>query len=107
MAAFDVFILSSLYEGLPNVVLEAMACGRPVVATAVDGTPEAVVQGKTGLLVPAKDTAALAKAIMQMAGDPHLRRSMGLQARREAVSKHGLAGQIDAFHKLYQELYCP
>ena len=55
MAAGDLFVLPSLSEGLPTVVCEAMNCGRPVVATAVDGTPEIVRDGETGLLVPPSD----------------------------------------------------
>jgi glycosyltransferase involved in cell wall biosynthesis len=105
MAAFDAFVLPSLYEGLPNAVLEAMACGKPVVATAVDGTPEIVVHGETGLLVPAKDPDALAEAILRIAGNPHFRRWMGSLARRRIVLEHGLDDQVDAFHALYQELF--
>jgi L-malate glycosyltransferase len=104
LAAFDVFTLPSLYEGLPNAVLEAMACGRPVVATAVDGTPEVVAEGETGLLVPPRDPDRLSEAVLRLAGDARLRTSMGAEARRRAVRDHGVDGQVDAFHRLYQEL---
>jgi glycosyltransferase involved in cell wall biosynthesis len=86
------------------VVLEAMACGKPVVATAVDGTPEVVADGETGLLVPPRDPERLAEAILKLAGNPRLRTAMGLEARRRAVAFHGVDRQVDAFHALYQEL---
>ncbi len=104
LAAFDVFVLPSLYEGLPNAVLEAMACGRPVVATAVDGTPEVVEDGVTGLLVPPRDPARLSEALLKLAGNARLRKRMGREARRRAVGGHGVDRQVDAFHALYQEL---
>ena len=63
LPGFDVFAMSSLYEGLPCAVVEAMTCGVPVVATAVNSVPEVVVPGKTGLLVPTKNPAALARAL--------------------------------------------
>ncbi len=106
LAAFDVFVLPSLYEGLPNAVLEAMACGRPVVATAVDGTPEVVDNGVTGLLVPPRDPARLSEALLKLAGDARLRSRMGREARRRAVGRHGVDRQVNAFHALYRELLC-
>lgn len=106
LAAFDVFVLPSLYEGLPNAVLEAMACGRPVVATAVDGTPEVVEDGVTGLLVPPRDPARLSEALLKTAGSARLRERMGREARRRAVALHGVDRQVDAFHGLYRELLC-
>jgi glycosyltransferase involved in cell wall biosynthesis len=104
LAVFDVFVLPSLYEGLPNAVLEAMASGKPVVATAVDGTPEAVVHGSTGMLVPPSDPSALAGAVLHVLSDPGRMRRMGAAGRDRAVREFGLAGQIEAFHRLFQEL---
>lgn len=63
LPGFDAFAMSSLYEGLPCAVVEAMTCGVPVVATAVNSVPEVVVPGKTGLLVPTRDPAGLARAL--------------------------------------------
>jgi glycosyltransferase involved in cell wall biosynthesis len=77
LAAADALVLPSSIEGLPLVVLEAMAAGRPVVATSVGGTPEAVVDGETGLLVPPGDIEALAHAIDALLGDPELARRLG------------------------------
>lgn len=86
MKRFDLFVLPSLWEGLPNAVLEAMAAGRPVVATRVDGTPEAVAEGVTALLVPPKDPPALAEAISCLLRDPEMRRRFG-EAGRARVEK--------------------
>jgi glycosyltransferase involved in cell wall biosynthesis len=72
LACSDVVVLPSLYEGLPLSVLEAMAAERPVVATAVGGTDEAVIDGETGLLVPPGDPAALAGALAIVLGDPDI-----------------------------------
>jgi teichuronic acid biosynthesis glycosyltransferase TuaC len=82
MSAGDVFVLPSLSEGLPTVVCEAMNCGRPVVATAVDGTPEIVRDGETGLLVPPRDAGALAAALGRVLGEPGLAARMGEEALR-------------------------
>jgi glycosyltransferase involved in cell wall biosynthesis len=81
LAAADVFVLPSLYEGLPVSVLEAMAAGRPVVATAIGGTDEAVRDEVTGLLVPPHDPAALAAAIGRLRADPALARRLAAAGR--------------------------
>lgn len=104
LPAFDVFVQPSFHEGLPNTVLEAQACGLPVVATAVGGTPEVVVDGVTGLLVPPRDPDALAQAITRLLNDPDLRHAMG-QAGRERVEKHFSVEQmVRQTEALYEEL---
>ena len=81
MAACDLFVLNSAYEGLPHVVLEAMALGLPVVATAAGGTPEVVRDGETGVLVPGR-YATLGASLSALARDPALRRRLGRAARQ-------------------------
>ncbi len=83
----DVFCLPSTYEGLPLAILEAMAAGLPVVATAVSGNPEAVEDGVSGLLVPPESAAALADALIALLTDPERRRQMGEAAKRR-VAEH-------------------
>jgi glycosyltransferase involved in cell wall biosynthesis len=75
--AFDLFVMSSIAEGLGTSLLDAMACGKAIVATRVGGMPEVVVDGETGFLVPPRDHAALADAIVRLLGDPALRGRMG------------------------------
>ena len=77
-----VVVVVSSAEGLPNVVLEAMAHGKTVIATPVGGIPTVIEDGKTGLLVPVRDTAALRAAIERALGDPELRRRVGQAARK-------------------------
>ncbi len=83
----DLFVSASRWEGMPNAVLEAMAAGLPVVATSVGGTPELVVQGETGLLVPADDAQALADALTDLAIERGKRASWG-KAGRARVEQH-------------------
>ncbi|MCI0418485.1 MAG: glycosyltransferase, partial [Acidobacteria bacterium] len=81
LSAMDVFLLSSIFEGLPLSVLEAMAVGLPVVATRVSGTPEAVLHEMTGLLIPPADSRAIASAVITLLSDFGQRRRMGQQGR--------------------------
>ena len=86
LAGCDVFCLPSTAEGLPLVILEAMAQGKPVVATAVGGTPEAVVDGETGILVPAGDADALTEALDALLRDPERARRLGEAGRRRVAA---------------------
>jgi glycosyltransferase involved in cell wall biosynthesis/peptidoglycan/xylan/chitin deacetylase (PgdA/CDA1 family) len=89
MAACDVFALPSLGEGLSNVLLEAMALAKPVVATRVGGTPEIVREGETGWLVPPRQSAALAAAILTALRDPALAARIGAQGRDLVARRFG------------------
>jgi glycosyltransferase involved in cell wall biosynthesis len=101
LAGCDVFCLPSTMEGLPLVVLEAMAQGKPVVATAVGGTPEAVVHGETGLLVPAGDADALADALDALLRDPERARRMGEAGRTRVEREFSLAASSERVLALY------
>ena len=83
----DLFVLPSYREGMPRSVLEAMACGVPVVATNIRGSREEVVQGETGYLVPIRDAQALGKAIVSLAQDSELRNRMGRAGRKRAEGR--------------------
>lgn len=101
-AGFDVLILPSYSEGIPKVILEAMACELPVVATPVGGIPEAVAHEDTGFLVPVGDRQALASSILALAENRDLRRSMGEAGRKRAQA----AFRWDKFASDASELYC-
>jgi glycosyltransferase involved in cell wall biosynthesis len=104
LAAADIVVLPSLSEGLPTVAVEAMALGKPVVATRVGGTPEAVEDGVTGLLVEPRDPAALAAAIMRLADDPVLARTLGEAGAARARERFSAAAMVDSYAALIAEL---
>ena len=102
--AFDLVVQSSRSEGLPNAILEAAAAGLPVVATAAGGTEEIVVDGRTGLLVPAGSTAALASALARVIADPELRMRLGAAAREHVATTFGMERYVAEFAALYEEM---
>jgi glycosyltransferase involved in cell wall biosynthesis len=105
MQAADGFVLSSRYEGLPMVLLEAGACGVPAVATDVPGTREAIVNEETGWLAPAGDADALARAMAKLMRTPiEERRAMGERARRMVRERFSLETVLDRWEQLYAEL---
>jgi sugar transferase (PEP-CTERM/EpsH1 system associated) len=103
LAAYDIFVLSSLSEGLSNVILEAMAAGLPVVATNVGGAGELVQQDRTGALVASADPQAMAAALLDLVRSPEARRAMG-QAARASAQNFGLDRMIREYEQMYLEL---
>lgn len=99
--AADVLVLTSDYEGTPNVVLEAMASGLPVVATRVGDVPEIVRHGETGYLTDATDEASMTEALLQLVGDRSLRMEMGCRARKYVEAERSL----NRLPKLLADLY--
>ncbi len=100
----DLFVLSSLSEGISNAVLEAMACGLPVVTTDSGGMNEAVTDGVEGLVVPVRDPVAMARALLRLARNPEERAAMGSAARARAERDFDLDAQIRRFRDLFLEL---
>jgi colanic acid/amylovoran biosynthesis glycosyltransferase len=104
LQAADVFVLSSLSEGVSNAVLEAMACGLPVVTTAVGGMGEVVTDGIEGFLVPARDSGAISQALAELWPQPKLRRRMGESGRERIQKDFKLDDQVTAFHDLFRSV---
>ena len=100
---FDISVLTSFDEGFPNSVIEAMASGKPVVATRVGGVPDAVVEGETGFLIAAGDEDALTKSLTELIASPSLRRSMGDAGRELARARFSRAAIVSALENLYSE----
>ena len=100
----DIFALSSLWEGLPYVVLEAMASGLPVVSTAVDGIPEAVADRRTGLLVPPSDPRTLAEALMWAISEPDKAARLGAAGRARVEAEFGLDAMVEGLAAVYREV---
>jgi glycosyltransferase involved in cell wall biosynthesis len=101
LQAMDVFVLPSLAEGICNALLEAMASGLPVVATAVGGNPEVVVDGESGLLFPVGDSRALATHLSEI----RTQRGLGLQLGQRAVQCVREKFSVDSMVQKYAELY--
>lgn len=104
LQTFDVFALPSLAEGTPVSMLEAMACGLPVVASRVGGIPEVVDDGVQGILVAVGDVEALAQAIIQYAQDPGLRARHGRAARTRVEERFSMRAMLAAYGDLYAGL---
>jgi glycosyltransferase involved in cell wall biosynthesis len=104
MQHFSVFALSSIAEGTPVTLLEAMACGLPVVSTRVGGIPDLVLDGETGMLVPPRDPQALAAALAQYATNPGLLRAHGASARQRVESRYSIGAMLAAYLALYDRL---
>lgn len=101
MRGLDCFVLPSLAEGISNTILEAMACGLPVIATDVGGNSELIEAGKTGVVVPAGDVPALAREIVALAKQREKARTMGLDGRKRVEQTFSMTAMV----KQYQDLY--
>lgn len=101
----DIFVLPSLFEGFGNVITEAMASGLPVIATKVGAISEIVIDGKTGFLVPSKDSTALADAITKLIFDTKLRRKMGKAGRKRAETFYSWNKIVEEYLVVYNRCF--
>jgi glycosyltransferase involved in cell wall biosynthesis len=101
---FDLYAMSSIWEGMPLAILEAMAGALPIVATAVGGVPELIRDGETGLLVPPRDPDALAGGLRRLLADPELARRLGQQARSHVRATQTVEAMVTASRALYRAL---
>lgn len=104
LRSFDVFVLPSKTEGISNTILEAMSSGLPVVATDVGGNGELIVDGQTGLLVPADDSEAMAGALERYLTEPVLRTAHGEASRARVLERFSLDAMVGAYTELYDSL---
>ena len=102
LAWADVFLHAAVQEGFGNAVIEAQAMALPVVCTDAGGLPENVDPGRTGLVVPRRDPAALAAALADLGGDPARRSGMGAAGRRRAEERYGMEDHLDRWERFFE-----
>jgi len=101
----DLGIISSVAEGIPQFLFQIMAMGKPVIATEVGGIPEIVTSGVNGVLIPPEDPAALAKALVQVLGDPESARRLGEEGRRLVEQEYTVEKMAEKVYRVYQQVY--
>ena len=104
LACMDIYVQPSVKEALCSAIVQAMAMGKPVVATRVGGIPELVVDGQTGLLCEAENPENLAQNIIKLANQPELRHQMGLRGRERAIKHFSLDHMIDKIENIYRNV---
>ena len=104
MRGLDCFVLPSLAEGISNTILEAMASGLPVVATAVGGNADLVAHGRTGEIVPVGDAGVMAGALLSLARNRPLATQQGRAGRQSVLERFSLDAMVDAYSKIYSRL---
>jgi len=102
--AADLYVHPARVDTFPTTILEALACGTPVVASTVGGIPEQIVEGKTGFLVPSGDAQLMAKRIMQLLADDAYRQQLGRQAADDATQRFGLERMVNEYLQVYWEM---
>lgn len=104
--ALDIFVLPSLSEGMPNAVLEAMACGVPVIATAVGGVPEIIEKPEDGIVINSQDERALIDALTYLLENKEDRLEMGMRGRLRVLKHFSLKKMVGVYETLYQNMFC-
>jgi len=107
MEAMDLVVHPTLHEAFCSVIIEGMALERPMVVTDVAAAPEQVDHGETGLIVPPRDPAALAAAILELRGDPGRAQEMGREARRRVVERFNFPKMMREYEDFYDRLTVP
>jgi glycosyltransferase involved in cell wall biosynthesis len=102
--AADIYLHAARIDTFPNSVLEALACGIPVVATAVGGIPEQIQEGRTGFLVPPGDVEVMTARLTQLLSDERLRKHMGQQAAEDVRERFDLRHQVDVYLTWYEDI---
>lgn len=105
MQILDVFVLSSCWEGLGRSLTEAMYLRRPVVATCVEGVPELVISGETGILVPPRDPKAISLAVTELLNNPDKAKAMGEKSRKKVAEKFSAQKMVEQIDQLYQDMH--
>ena len=103
MAACDVIIVPSLSEAFGRVVIEAMACGKPVVASRVGGIPEIVEDGKTGILIKPADDKAIADAVIRILSDDKMAEALGTAGKERAARYFDIRSQVKEIERIIDE----
>jgi len=103
MNCFDIFVLSSLWEGLPRVIPQAMAAGVPVIATAIDGSAEIITSEQNGLLVPPKSPESIANAVMRILNNPQLQQNL-IRKAYETIHEYSAEHMVARIDHLYNKL---
>ncbi len=104
LTALDIVVIPSVLEGFPIVTLEAMAMGKPIVATAIDGVTEQIMDGREGILVPQRNTANLVQAIIKIVSNPIMADNLGKAARRRVITEFSVQQMIKATINVYDGL---
>jgi sugar transferase (PEP-CTERM/EpsH1 system associated) len=104
MSVLDIFVLPSQAEGISNTILEAMASGLPVIATAVGGNPELVDDGVSGILVPVSSPESMKKALLTLIVDKEKRAKQGRQSRQRVLDNFSISAMVNKYTKVYESL---
>jgi glycosyltransferase involved in cell wall biosynthesis len=104
LAGMDLLVHASQWEGLPRAAVQALLMEKPVVSFDIDGSPEVVVPGRTGILVPLNDVPALARAMVELAGDPARRAALGGAGRSLCLARFDAGTMVDQLEGIYREL---
>ncbi len=100
----SIFVLTSRWEGCPNVILEAMCLGKPIVATAVGGTTDLIEDGKEGLLIPSENVSQCAQSILKLIKNPSLQCELSSNAKIKVLQKFSMKSMLESYIKLYESL---